>query len=99
VQILDRDLQPLRMLGGAAYGFNEPKYLAFDEHGRLYVADEDNHQVKIFDAQYQRLWVIGTGRAGTAPGELRKPEGVTARNGQVWIADTYNNRIVRYRLP
>lgn len=99
ILILDRDLQPLRVLGGAGYGFNEPKYLAFDEHGRLYVADEDNHQVKIFDAEHRGLWVIGSGRAGAGPGELRKPEGVTARGGRVWIADTYNNRIVLYRLP
>ncbi len=99
ILILDGDLTPRRVLGGAAFGFNEPKYLAFDEQGRLYVADEDNHRIQIFDAQYRRLWVIGSGRAGTGPGELRKPEGVTARDGKVWIADTYNNRIVLYRLP
>jgi DNA-binding beta-propeller fold protein YncE len=99
ILILDGDLQPLRVLGGAAFGFNEPKYLAFDEHGRLYVADEDNHRIQIFDAQYRRLWVIGSGRAGAGLGELRKPEGVTARGARVWIADTYNNRIVLYRLP
>lgn len=57
-----------------------------------------NHQVKICDGDCQPLGAIGTGQTGEAPGELRKPEGVVARGGRLWIADTYNNRNVPYRL-
>jgi sugar lactone lactonase YvrE len=99
VVVLDRELKPVRVLTGAPYRFKEPKYIAFDEQGRLYVADEHNHQVKIYDSDYRPLWVIGTGKAGDAPGQLRKPEGVAARGGRLWIADTYNNRILLYSLP
>ena len=99
IVVVDRDLMPVRVLAGSPFDFNEPKYLAFDEAGRLYVADEHNHQVKIFDRDYRLLWTIGTGRSGKDPGMLRKPEGVAARGGRVWIADTYNDRIVLYRLP
>lgn len=99
IVVLDRDLKPLRELRGPTYRFDEPKYLAFDDRGWLYVADEDNNQVRIFINETQPMAVIGTGRPGTGPNQLRKPEGVTTRGNRVWISDTYNDRVVLYRLP
>lgn len=98
IQILDAALKPVKSLLGPSYRFNEPKYLAFDEHGWLYIADEDNHQVKVLDASHRLVATLGSGRAGRGPGELRKPEGVEVRNGKLWISDTYNHRILLYRL-
>jgi YVTN family beta-propeller protein len=98
LQVLDDELRAVDMLEGHGYMFHEPKYLAFDERGWLYVADEHNHQVKIFDRERRRLVTIGSGRRGAGEGELNQPEGVTARDGRVWIADTYNNRILLFRL-
>ena len=99
IVVLDRDLKPLRELRGPTYRFDEPKYLAFDDRGWLYVADEDNNQVRIFINETQPMAVIGSGQTGTGPNQLRKPEGVTPRGNRVWISDTYNNRVVLYRLP
>ena len=94
IQILAADLNVLRSLGGVGYDFNEPRYVAFDGQGRLYVADEYNDAVKIFDAQYRLLLTLGT--AGNAP--LNRPEGVAVRGDTLWVSDTHNDRILRYRL-
>ncbi len=97
VQILDADLNHKRTLAGSPYHFNEPKYMAFNLDSTLYVADEYNSQIKIFDETLKPLGFIGTGGKGDGPGQLNWPEGVDVRAGRVWIADTDNNRILLYR--
>jgi hypothetical protein len=32
------------------------------------------------------------------PGYFNHPEGISIYRNQVWFADTYNDRIVRYRI-
>ena len=58
--------------------FSEPRGLACDAHGGIYVADSGNHTVRYIDAQRQVRTVLGTpGRAGhrvdALPGELHGP--------------------------
>jgi len=98
IQVFDAELNFIRALEAPRYLFRQPKYLATNEQGWLLVADEDNHQVKIFDQRYDLICVIGDGTQGIGPHRLRKPEGVTSRDDIVWVSDTYNNRIVRFRL-
>ncbi len=98
IQILTPELQFMASLGGAPYDFDEPKYLAFDARGWLYVADEDNNRIKILDAERQLVAVIGTGESGDGPDRLDRPEGVEVWGDLVWVSDTYNDRIVLYRL-
>lgn len=99
VQILDSELGFITSLGGEApYDFDEPKYFFVDESGRLYVGDQHNDQVKIYNEQRELVGVIGTGERGDAPGQLDRPEGVEVHGNRVWVSDTYNNRIVLYRL-
>jgi DNA-binding beta-propeller fold protein YncE len=98
IQVLSPGLEPIAVVGGAAYGLDEAKYVAFDEAGRLYVADEYNNQVKILDRKRRPVAAIGTGERGMAPDRLNKPEGVEVRGGRVWVSDTYNNRILLYRF-
>lgn len=98
VKILNRKLEVIQTLDGAPYHFSGPKYLALDERGWLYVADELNNQVKILDAARRLVAVIGTGEPGTGPGQLNRPEGVEVWQNHLWISDTYNDRILLYRL-
>ena len=86
------------ILKGSPYAFSGPRYLDFDSAGRLYVADKYNHQVKIISPRGELLHVLGTGEAGKGKGVFRNPEGVEIRGRDVWISDTYNDRIVRYRM-
>lgn len=91
VRILDRELGKVGMLVGAGYDFNEPKYLGLDDRGWLYVADQHNHVIKVFDAD--RGLVATVGGRGI---ELNKPEGIVVRGERMWVADTYNNRVVLF---
>lgn len=98
LQLLSPELEFQFSIGGAPpYDFNEPKYFALDGEGRLYVGDQYNHRVLVFDQSLALVGQMGTGVAGGALNQLNGLEGVTVRGKDVWIADTYNNRVVRYR--
>ncbi|MGI9333544.1 MAG: NHL repeat-containing protein [Gammaproteobacteria bacterium] len=95
---LDSSLREIRELSGAAYGFNGPRYMDFDSAGRLYVADKYTHRIVIVAPDGTVLGVVGTGRSGQGPNLFDRPEGVEIRGTDVWFSDTYNDRIVRYRI-
>jgi sugar lactone lactonase YvrE len=99
------DLEVLRTIEGAPYDFNGPRYLDFDAAGRLYVADKYAHQVKVLapvvyhtSSDAALILTLGTGKGELGPGKFDRPEGVAIRGADVWFSDTYNNRIVRYRI-
>jgi DNA-binding beta-propeller fold protein YncE len=98
IQVLDKTLAFLAELGGPVYGFHEPKYFALDERGRLFVADEYNHQVKVLDTQRRLVLTLGAGRRGKGPDLFNYPEGAEVRGEDLWVSDTRNGRILRYRL-
>jgi YVTN family beta-propeller protein len=98
IQVLDKTLAFLAELGGPTYGFHEPKYFALDAAGRLFVADEYNHQVKVLDEKRRLALTLGKGRTGKGPDLFNYPEGAEVRGQDLWISDTRNGRIVRYRL-
>jgi len=98
IQVIEQDLGYVSALGGPAYRFHEPKYFALDDKGRLFVADEYNNQVKVLDGERRLVLTIGSGRAGKGPDLFNHPEGVEVRGVDLWISDTRNGRIVRYRL-
>jgi len=85
-------------LSGDSYAFDGPRYMDFDADGRLYVADKYSNQIKIIAVDGTLLQVLGADGAGKGAGLFRHPEGVEIRGPDVWISDTYNNRIVRYRV-
>lgn len=72
--------------------FDEPKYLALDRNNWLYVADQHNNMLRIYNAERQEIATIKT--AGELA--LNYIEGVEVVDGRIWIADTYNNRIVLF---
>jgi DNA-binding beta-propeller fold protein YncE len=96
VQVFDAALKH-RASFGAAFGLNGPKYLSVDGD-RIWLADEYNHRILLFDRGYQLLGVLGSGKRGRAPDAFYKPEAVLARGPHVWVIDTYNDRIVLLRL-
>ena len=98
IQVLDRDLAPLSALGGEAYNFREPKYFDLDPRGWLVVADEYNHKVKLLDPEQKIALVIGSGVTGKGPNRFNYPEGAELSGQDLWISDTRNHRIVRYKI-
>ncbi len=90
-------LKTLRTIGGASYAFSGPRYLDFDAQGRLYVADKYTHRIKVLAPDGTLVLMIGD-RSGKGPGKFDRPEGVAIEGKDVWFSDTYNDRIVRYRI-
>jgi DNA-binding beta-propeller fold protein YncE len=85
------------VLGGDAYDFAGPRYQDFDATGRMFVADKYNHAIKVIAPDGTLLQVLG-GSRGLGEGVFYQPEGVEIHGDSVWFADTYNDRIVRYRM-
>jgi uncharacterized protein (TIGR03663 family) len=91
-------IAPERVWGGPGAGdgeFAEPRGLAVDGRGNLYVADTKNSRIQVFDPSGRFLRAFG--KKGAGDGELNEPCGVTVDSeGEVWVADTWNHRIVHF---
>ncbi len=44
------------------------------------------------------LLTLGDGIPGLGPGKFSTPEGIEVQNGALWISDSGNDRIVKYKL-
>jgi DNA-binding beta-propeller fold protein YncE len=83
---------------------NGPKYVAMDPAGNVLICDTENHCVRRYSPQTQKIELIAgrPPKAGTQLGatfletELRRPHGLRfGPGGLLYIADTYNNRVLR----
>ncbi|MBM7169981.1 hypothetical protein JQK87_16455 [Streptomyces sp. G44] len=80
---------------------NEPRGLALDGAGTLYVAEWKGHRVRAIGADGTITTVAGTGEPGPGPdgvpavaGELHHPiDLVTDAEGRLYIADCFSHRI------
>lgn len=84
---------------GSDFGhFSHPFAVAIDANGRVYVSDEWNNRVLVFDADGAFLNNIA-GSWGPLNGQLRNPEGIAVDSaGNVFIADQTNHRVQKYAL-
>jgi len=96
VQVFGAGLE-YRASFGAGLDLDSPKYLHFDGD-RIWLADEDNHRILLFDRGHRLRGVLGTGRRGRGASAFYKPEAVIARGPHLWVIDTYNDRVVLLRL-
>lgn len=84
----------LNYLGELQKDFKEPKYLALDKRGYLYVADQHQNRLRIFNKQGK--WLVDIRQAQGK--KLNRLEGVEVVGQRLWIADTYNQRILRFSI-
>ncbi len=96
--LLSPELEIKGELKGHPYNFNGVRYMDLMLDGTLIVGDKNNHQIKIISADGKLLKVIGSGRGGKGPGEFRTPEGVEIHADTIWLSDSGNNRVVKYRM-
>jgi sugar lactone lactonase YvrE len=87
-------------LAGEA-SFNTPSGLALDALGNLYVADTGNHAIRRVAPDGRVTTVAGDGVPGDVDGpgpaaRFNGPVGVAVdRDGRIFVADSYNDRIRR----
>lgn len=75
--------------------FRWPVALAFDSRELLYVTDEQNHRVTVFDGdgRFIRKW----GTPGRGDGEFNGPAGIAVGPGDViYVVDQHNARVQRF---
>lgn len=76
--------------------FANPTGVAYDASGSIYVADQWNHRVQIFDGDGTYQHTLGTGW-GTGAYQFKYPSGVAVDgDGNIYVADTNNQRIQIY---
>lgn len=86
---------------GAAAAFHTPSGIAFDPAGNLIVADTGNNAIRKVTPQGVVTTLAGDGAAGFRDGAAQQaqfngPIGVAVdKAGNVYVADTYNDRIRR----
>jgi predicted membrane-bound mannosyltransferase/DNA-binding beta-propeller fold protein YncE len=96
-------LTAARVIGSAGTGAGQlqnPKNVAVDAQGNLFVADSDNGRIQKFDANGKFLSAFGSKSAPNAigaPGTLAEPWGIAVdQTGNVYVADTWNHRIQKF---
>jgi uncharacterized protein (TIGR03663 family) len=93
-----RQLQPSAIWGKAGSGrgeFNEPRGLATDQVGNLYVADTKNNRIQKLSPTGEVLAVWG--QQGEEPGQFKDPHGIAVGpDGSVYVADTWNHRVQKF---
>ncbi len=66
-------------------------------HGTIIAADKNNHQIKFIAEDGRVLLVLGSGAAEKGANLFTTPEGVEIRGELLWISDSGNDRVVKYR--
>lgn len=96
--LLTPDLDIVKILDGPSYAFDGVRYLDLLADGTLITADKNSHSIKIIASDDTLQQVIGSGKPGKGPGLFTTPEGVEVAGDTLWLSDSGNNRIVKYRL-
>jgi hypothetical protein len=73
------------------YVFANPRGLAVDAQGRIYILDTGNSRVQVFDENGDYLRTLG--QRGQGPGELDRPMMLAVAGDRVAIADRNNSKL------
>jgi len=96
--LLSPDLEVKRELKGSPFDFNGVRYQDVLPDGTLIAADKNSNQVKIIAADGSLLLVLGTRQPAKGPMDFTTPEGIETSGTSLWVSDSGNDRIVKYRL-
>ncbi len=90
--------------GNGSNDLTQPQGLYVDATGNIYVADQGNHRIQRFpagsNATTNAITVAGGNGPGSAANQLNSPSGVYVDGaGNIYIADTQNERIQKWPRP
>ncbi len=85
-------------IGTAVGQVNQPRGIAVDVNGRVYVADTGNNRIQINTTGAVGGWsVFSNATAGTTVGKMNAPKAIfVSSTDSVYVADTANNRIQKF---
>ena len=74
------------------------RYLDVLGDGTLIAADKNSHQIKVIGPDGRLDAVLGSGERGRGANRFRTPEGVDSAGDTLWLSDSGNDRVVKYRF-
>jgi DNA-binding beta-propeller fold protein YncE len=80
--------------GDGEGAFGRPKAMAVDTQGRLYVTDAQNDVVIVFGPDRSFEFAV---EASQEP-KLTMPAGIAVGDGHLYVADSFNHRVVAYKV-
>ncbi|NNE24293.1 MAG: hypothetical protein HKN11_16965 [Rhizobiales bacterium] len=75
-----------------------PRYMALSADDHIFLAEKQGHTIAVLSASGEVVARLGSGAPGFGRGVFNGPEGIAVRDGSIWVTDTSNGRIVRYRV-
>lgn len=94
VQILDINGNHIKTMGthGDSQGYlSNPKGVAFDSQGNIYIAEALRNRIQIFNKN--GTFLMDFGSDGTAAGEFSMPAGLFMFKDRLYVCDSRNGRI------
>lgn len=88
---LERDLVLGGDPGNPDATFFRPRDVAVDAQGRIYVLDQGNYRVQVFDADGRFMRTLG--REGQGPGEFQYPLSLAVGDDRLLVVDGGNARV------
>lgn len=82
-----------------ASAIDTPHGIATGPDGTLYLAEMGTHRIIAISGEGDVRTLCGTGEAGSGPDQLNRPAAVLVHDGNVWVADLDNHRIVICEIP
>ena len=77
--------------------FSGPKHLCLDGQGKVIIADDNNHLIRLYDPKTKTVSTILGGDVEPKT-KLNRPHGVAiAPDGSLWVCDSWNNRVLILR--
>lgn len=90
-------LRTFGLLGDGSGAIRDPRGVAVDRHGNVYLVDRAFSKVQIFDDQGRFL--LAFGEPGRGPGQFNMPSDIFIDdNDLLYISDSFNGRVQVFRL-
>ena len=99
VVVFDSSGKRISTIGSRGHGpgqFQWPFYISIDSNNKVYVTSE--HKLQKFGRNGKFVKSVGSGKAGSKPGEFNEPRGIKVHQNQVYVCDYCNNRIQVFDL-
>ncbi len=96
--LLTPELKIKEELSQEKYNFNGVRYMDLTPQGMIIAADKNNHVVKFINANRNLVHTLGDGKSGRGKYQLTTPEGVEIRDTTLWISDSGNDRVIKYKM-